>query len=69
METVFFARINAGLHVGNILPHCGAHVARFSEEIFSELRDMAAGDPESVMHHEDLAVGDVTRTNADNRNG
>ena len=69
METVFFARIDAGLHFGNILPYRGAHVARCAQEIFGKFGNMAAGNTEGVMHHEDLPVGDVACTNADNRNG
>ncbi len=38
METVFFTRVNTGFDIGNILPDRGAHVARFSKEIFGEFR-------------------------------
>ena len=69
METVFFARIGAGLHFGNILPYRGAHVARCAQEIFGKFGNMAAGDAECVMHDEDLPVGDVARADADHRDG
>ena len=65
METVFFARIDPGFNFGNILPYRGADVARFGKEILGEFRDVAAGDPECVMHHQDLPVGDVARADAD----
>ena len=69
METVFFARIDPGFNFGNILPYRGADVARFGKEILGEFRDVAAGDPECVMHHQDLPVGDVARADADHWNG
>ncbi|STV62999.1 Uncharacterised protein [Klebsiella pneumoniae subsp. pneumoniae] len=59
METVFFARIDSGFDFGNILPHRGADVARFGKEILGKFRNVAAGNAESVMHHEDLPVGDI----------
>ena len=69
METVFFARIDSGFDFGNILPHRGADVARFGKEILGKFRNVAAGNAESVMHHEDLPVGDVARADADHWNG
>ena len=53
METVFFARINAGLHFCPILPYGGTHVARFGKEIFGEFGNMAAGNAKRVVHHQD----------------
>nr|VUD26155.1 Uncharacterised protein [Salmonella sp. NCTC 7297] len=67
METVFFARINAGRDFSHILPYGGAYVARFGEEIFRKFRDMPASNAEGVMHDEDLPVGDITRADADHR--
>ena len=66
METVFFARIDSGFDFGNILPHRGADVARFGKEILGKFRNVAAGNAESVMHHEDLPVGDIARAAAEN---
>ena len=67
METVFFARINAGLHFSHILPHSRADVARFGEEIFGKFRDMTASNAERIVHHEDLSIGNVACANTDNR--
>ena len=64
---MFFARIGPGFDFGNILPYRGADVARFCEEILGEFRNVAAGDPESVMHYQNLPVGHVTCADADNR--
>ena len=69
METVFFARIDAGLHFGNILPYRGAHVARCAQEIFGKFGNVTTGDTKGVMHHEDLSIGDVARADADHWNG
>ena len=67
METVFFARVDTGLHFSHILPHGSTDVARFGEEIFGEFGDMAAGYSECVVHHQNLSIGNVTCANTDNR--
>ena len=66
---MFFARIDPGFNFGNILPHRGADVARLGKEILGKFRNVAAGNAESVMHHQDLPIGDVARADADHRNG
>ena len=66
---MFSRRVEALLHFLNVVLHCRADIAALRQEVLGELRRMAAGDAEGVVHHQDLAVGAVAGADADDRNG